>query len=118
MKKVFLLIVLLPVVGCEQGNTQTGRTAGSTSLPKLKDVSFSGGDGSSVEKAVVIKAPNSFVGIRAEYSWIRKNHPDWQLERQSVLNAGGKIYDRMDFQTLDGRRVTLYFDITDFHGKM
>jgi hypothetical protein len=115
MKKGFLLIVLLLVVGCEQGGTQTTQTAGR---PILKDVSFSGGDGSSIEKAVVIKAPASVAGIRAEYDWIRTNHPDLQLVRQSVLKTDDKIYDRMDFQTLDGRRVILYFDITDFHGKM
>lgn len=115
MKKGFLLIVLLLVVGCEQGGTQTTQTA---KRPILKDVSFSGGDGSSVKKAVVIKAPTSVAGIRAEYDWIRTNHPDLQLVRQSVLKAGDKIYDRMDFQTLDSRRVTLYFDVTDFYGKM
>ncbi len=117
MKKGFLLIVLLLIVGCEQGGTQTGQTVGDDGWPKLKGVSVEGGDGSSVERAVIIKAPDNVAGIRAEYDWIKKNHPDWQLIKQSVLNTGGKMYDRMDFRTPDGRRATLYFDITDFFGK-
>jgi hypothetical protein len=117
MKREFLLIILLLVVGCEPGHKQTVSTSGDISQPKLKGVSFAGGNGSSIEKAVIIKAPNSFIGIRAEYDWIRKNHPDWNLEKQSALKASGKIYDKMDFQTPDGRSVTLFFDITDFFGK-
>lgn len=120
MKKGFLLIVLLLIVGCESGQKQTGSTAPDArpAKPAIKSVSFAGGDGNSVENAVIIKAPNELAGVRGEYDWIRKNHPDWQLVEQSVLNAGGKVYDKMDFQTPDGRPVTLFFDITDFFGKL
>jgi hypothetical protein len=114
MKTKLLLISLLLAVGCEPGDKQTG----TGTEPSLKGVSFAGDDGSSIEKAVIIKAPNNFVGIRAEYHWIRKNHPDWQLEQQSVVNAAGRVYDKMDFHTLGGQPVTLYFDITDFFEKM
>ncbi|MFH1370100.1 MAG: hypothetical protein ABII09_02275 [Planctomycetota bacterium] len=118
MKKGFLLIVLLLVVGCKSGQTQTGPTAGDIKPPSIKGVLFAGGDGSSIENAVIIKATNELAGVRGEYDWIRKNHPDWKLEKQSVLKGGGKIYDKMDFQTPDGRPATLFFDITDFFGKL
>ena len=120
MKIEFLLIILLLAVGCEPGHKQTGSTAPDTrpARPAIKGVSFAGGDGSSIENAVIIKAPNELAGVRGEYDWIRKNHPDWQLKEQSVLNAGGKVYDKMNFRTPDGRRAFLYFDITDFAGKL
>jgi hypothetical protein len=119
MKIEFPLIVLLLAVGCEPGHKQTGSTAPDTkpARPAIKGVSFAGGDGSSIENAVIIKAPNELAGVRGEYDWIRKNHPDWQLKRQSVLNTGGKVYDKMDFQTPQDQPVTLYFDTSDFFGK-
>ena len=119
MKREFLFIVFLLIAGCEPAQKQTNQTAGhtTTSNPPIKDVSFSGGDGSSIENAVIIKAPNNFIGVKAEYDWIKKNHPGWKLVTQSVVNKKGKLYDKMDFQTPEGQAVTLYFDITDFFGK-
>jgi hypothetical protein len=120
MKVEFLLIVGLLAAGCESKQAQTV-TPAKNSKPisrPIAGVSFTGGDGSSIEKAVIIKAPSEFVGVRAEYNWIRNNHPDWKLEKQSALNSGGKVYDKMDFRTPDGQHMTLYFDITDFFGKL
>jgi hypothetical protein len=106
-------------VGCASGNKEAGTPAGATKpvKPATQDASISGGDGSSIENAVVIKAPNNFIGVRAEYTWIRKNYPNWQLDQQSVLKGGGKVYDKMYFRTPDGRRTILFIDITDFYGK-
>jgi len=119
MKIEFLLTVLLLVVGCKPGQKQTGPAAPNTrpARPAIKGVSFAGGDGSSIKNAVIIKAPNELAGVRGEYDWIKKNHPDWHLKKQSMLNSSGRVYDKMNFQTPDGRPVTLYFDITDFFGK-
>jgi hypothetical protein len=80
-------------------------------------VDFAGGDGSSTEKAVIIKAPDEKAGIRAEYAWIESKHPKWMLKRQSLLNVGGKFYDRMDIQSPQGESAILYFDISAFFGK-
>jgi hypothetical protein len=116
----FLLTVLLLFIGCESNPKQAVQPTSKSvsSNPVSKGVSFAGGDGSSIKNAVIIKAPTEFAGVRGEYDWIKKNHPDWQLKTQSNQKAGGKIYDKMDFLTPDGRPVTLYFDITDFFGKL
>ena len=110
MKTKFLLFVLLFATGCGTGHRQTGA--------KLKGVSYAGGDGSSIERAVIIKATDSLAGVRAELKWIRRNYPNWQLEQQSELKVKGRVYDKMDFIAPDGRRKTLYFDITSFYGKL
>ena len=119
MKKELLLIVLLLAVGCESKKTQT--VSPDKNLipvhPPITGVSFSGGDGSSIEKAVIITAPNKFTGVRAEFDWIQKNRRGWQFERQSVLKGRGKVLDKMVFRTPQGEPVTLFFDITDFNGK-
>jgi hypothetical protein len=120
MKIEFLLIILLLAAGCESKEAQTAapakepKTAGH---PTVR-ATIIGGDGSSVEKAVIIKSPDNFIGVRIEYTWIKKNCPGWQLEKQSSFKAGNKIYDKMEFRTPDGQRKTIFFDITDFYGKM
>jgi hypothetical protein len=120
MKRWFLLICLLLFIGCEPVHQQKSASPvdKKTENPPIEGVSYSGGDGSSIENAVIIGAPNNFIGVDAEYDWIKKNHPTWRLEQQSLMNAGGKMYDKMDFRTPEGGAVTLYFDITNFFGKM
>jgi hypothetical protein len=120
MKIEFLLIILLLAAGCESKQSQPPASA-KESEPKghpTVRITIAGGDGSSVEKAVIIKAPDNFIGVRVEYAWIKKNCPGWQLEKQSAFKAGNKIYDKMEFRAPDGRQKTIYFDITDFYGKL
>ena len=77
-----------------------------------------GGDGSSIERAVVIKnAKNEVEGVDAEAKWVRKVHPGWRKGNQALMNKKGKSYDRIDYMTPDGETKTLYFEITDFFGK-
>jgi len=119
MKHRFLLIILLLAVGCspEQGKRPQHPEKSATVSQPIQGASISGGDGTSIEQAVIIKTSNSLLGIRAEYRWIKQNHPDWQLKEQSVLKGGGKVYDKMYFRTPDGKLAILYFDVTDFYGK-
>ncbi len=81
-------------------------------------VKYAGGDGSSMEKAVVIKgARDSEAGIASEYAWVAKKYPGYQMKRQSLLNHGGKSYDMLSITTKDGKELDVYFDITEFFGK-
>jgi hypothetical protein len=109
----FSLIVLLPAFGCKSNSNKDLIPI----RPKLMGVSYEGGDGSSIKKAVIIKAPNKLAGIRAEYDWVKKNRPNWRLKMQSVLKGDGKVYDKMYFLAPDGQNTTLFFDVTDFYGK-
>jgi hypothetical protein len=119
MKRWLFLTVLLLAMGCDSGRKQTGAPAGGTKPAgrPAQEASFSGGDGNSVENALIIKAPNNFIGVRAEYDWIKRNHPGWQLDEQTMLKGGGKIYDKMYFSASDGQRTILFIDVTDFYGK-
>jgi hypothetical protein len=120
MKKWLLIIIILLVAGCESEQSQTtapAKESQSAGQPTVR-ATIAGGDGSSLDEAVIIKAPDNFIGVRVEYAWIKKNCPGWQLERQSAFRAGNKIYDKMEFRTPDGRQKIIYFDITDFYGKL
>jgi hypothetical protein len=81
-------------------------------------ISYAGGDGTSIEKAVVILGADEMSGVKAEYTWLSGHYPGWKGTNQSLLNKDGKVYDVMDFTLPDGSKHTIYFDITDYFGKM
>lgn len=91
--------------------------------PAKPKIFFTGGPGDTTATAVVISgAPNSRVGIDAEYYYLGKKfgqrNVDWRLKRQSVLQEKGKVYDCMEMIMKDGSKKTVFFDITEFFGKL
>lgn len=85
---------------------------------KLQHVSFTGGDGSSCEKAVVIQnAANNFEGVAAEKAWISWKYPKAKLKSQGLSGIGNKTFDRLEIETAQGASKTICFDITDFFGQ-
>ncbi len=57
-------------------------------LDLFKSVTYSGGDGSSQAKAVVIHTKSSIKGVTSEYSYLEnkfgKKNVDWEIELQMV----------------------------------
>ena len=81
-------------------------------------IRYEGGDGSGVEKAVIIKgAKNSQAGVGAEYSYLKKTFPGYKLRQQSLQGKGGKRYDVLAITTKEGKDIDVFFDISDFFGK-
>src|SRR6185369_11601937 len=77
-------------------------------------VKYEGGDGSSMEKAVIIKgAKNEQVGVDAEYAWLAKKYPGYKTNQQALMGDKGKKYDMLSVTTADGKKIEVYFDITD-----
>ena len=82
-------------------------------------IRFSGGDGGSVETAVVIEgARNEEEGIVAESYWISRNRPGWRKGDQALINANARQFDRISYTSPDGKQAVIFFDITSFFGKM
>jgi len=101
MKHLLIAVALLTLLGCA--------TLGIT---------YSGGDGSSFEQAVVITgAYDTDRGIGAENAWIRKTYPRSQKVKQALKGSDGKAYDIITIVTADGDTRDVYFDITAFFGK-
>lgn len=75
--------------------------------------------GLSMEKAIQFpEIINEIDGVRAEYAWIKKNLPNYHKKSQAALNKNGKIYDLLIVVSSDGRERPVYFDITNFFGKI
>lgn len=80
-------------------------------------ISYTGGDGSSFEKAVVIHGANEMTGVDAEYDYIAQHYPGYHRGKQSLNSHGKRRFDVLEFTTGDGKKMTIYFDITEFFGK-
>lgn len=80
-------------------------------------ITFAGGDGSTVEKAVIIKGATEMTGVHAEYEWLAKHFPGAKPGEQALISNQGRSYDLLHFKTPDGKSHEAYFDITDFFGK-
>jgi hypothetical protein len=80
-------------------------------------VVFRGGDGTSFEKAVIVKAPDGATGVRAEYAWLAEHFPGARPCRQSLQSRGPRSYDVLEIHDASGAKREIYFDITAFFGR-
>ena len=81
-------------------------------------VEFAGGDGGSIESAVVIRgAKHESEGISAEHRYLSAHFGSWFLKRQALINQKGRVYDQMEITDQNGNQRSVYFDITDFFAK-
>ena len=116
---VSLLMGVMLAAKAEAGtHTNQPASAVSSSPVKFGAIVFQGGDGSSIERAVLIKnAKGEEDGVAAESHWVRTVHPGWRKGDQALLSDKGRSYDRIEYRTPNGETKTLYFDITEFFGK-
>lgn len=83
---------------------------------------YTGGDGSSIQEAVIINSTSSATGIRAEYDWIESRHgvreKDWTVEaRTQAESDDGKIYETFHIKQAGNVLTTVVFDISSFFGR-
>jgi hypothetical protein len=108
------------LVGCQGvGDTRAPTPAAAPAPAAVPgQVSFAGGDGNSIEPAVLIKgAPNESVGVSSEYKGVRDHARGLAIRRQSLLSAGGRLYDQLDGVLPNGDSRAVFFDISEFFGK-
>ena len=127
MKKIFFILsCFILITSCKPTQSKVA-TSSMEELwnkpPDLSKVVYTGGDGTSVENAIVISgAGNERNGIAAEYEYVAKKYgikfTDWKPAGQSTISKDNKKFDAASIQTIPkGEIVTFYFDITDFYGK-
>ena len=77
-------------------------------------VSYAGGDGLTLKKAIVIAgAPGVSEGVAAEQEWIRIHYPDAIVVSKGRV-VGPPHYDVITLKLASGSRVDLHFNITAF----
>lgn len=89
----------------------------------LNKVIYIGGDGSSLEKAIIIKNAKTIKeGITAEYAYIEKELGQrgviWKPLEQCLVPDYSKYYDVIKVKFLNSNEIRYFwFDITKFFGK-
>lgn len=81
------------------------------------EFTFAGGDGTSLEQAVIVNAPNEQVGVAAVYGWIGRRHPKSTAAAQETVIRHGRYFDAIEIVTPRQERLKFYFDVTQFFGK-
>lgn len=106
MKRVVFLILFFGIltIGCQSARKTSGTSTTS-------EVSTDERDGSSYEKAIIVKS------IDAEYEWLRQNCPGCKFLQQALRQNKGMHYDVLTVQLTDGSKKEFYFDINSFFGK-
>lgn len=127
MKKIIVLLILTNItISCvttQNTNSKSSATEYWNKTPDLTKVTYEGGDGKTVENAIVIKnAENEIDGVAAEYAYIAKingeKFKDWKPVGQSTINKDNKKIDLINIQLIQkNETVSYYFDITEFYGK-
>ncbi len=86
---------------------------------KISTISYSGGDGTSVKTAIVIiGAKGEMDGIHSEYKWLREKFPGAKKLSQKTINEVNRLYDCIEVKLPDETTRRVYFDITEFFGKL
>jgi len=111
------LPILLAMLICVATIADAKPPAEKPQPTKPARISYEGGDGSSFEKAVIIKGATEETGVHEEYEWVAKHYPDYKRRKQSLSSQNGKRYDVLGITTKDGKDLDVYFDISDFFGK-
>jgi PBP1b-binding outer membrane lipoprotein LpoB len=113
MKKIALLLALTCLlVSCSATKKASEKSTNQYSSSIITEI-----DGSSFEKAILIKEKTEMAGVDAEYAWIRQNYPGSQLKGQYLFNKKKRSYDVIEIITSDGIEKSIYFDISSFFGK-
>jgi len=98
------------------GDVLAGTPIDEMPLPE-GEFSFEGGDGTSLEQAVIVKAATERVGVAALYGWIGRRYPGSTAAGQRTVIQNGRFYDAIEIVTAAKERRTFYFDISQFFGK-
>ena len=100
--------------------TATAEAQPQAPPPSQTGIHFAGGDGSSVEKAIVILgAKGEGDGVAAEYDYVEQHLglSRRDVVSQSLLDKNKHAFDMLELRTAQGSRQ-VYFDITDYFGKL
>jgi hypothetical protein len=79
-------------------------------------------DGSDVDHAIVVTAPNSHLGAAAELNYLLKlkcgTAGGWRITKQSTIETLTGTFDQLDTECSDNSATrSFFFDITAFFGK-
>ena len=89
----------------------------AASAAAISSIRYSGGDGVTLKKSIVIiGAASTSAGEAAELDWIREHHPGAVFQSRGRI-TGPPHYDVVTVRLASGALMDLHFDISGFFGK-
>jgi uncharacterized protein YcfL len=123
MKKLFILLSSVCLLAACSSSKKTTKTATDNTVSTVPittppPVSIkTEKDGSTFDKAIFINETTETKGIDAEYAWIKNHYSGYSINGQALKMNGSKPYDVINISTAEGKKLDLYFDISNFYGK-
>jgi tRNA A22 N-methylase len=108
------------LAGCAARQVNTGKIAREEISDKA---TISGGNGESIEEAVIISGVTMQSQVLAvEYNYISAIHGEknnaWMVRGQTIMKENGRIYDVIEVKlNADSQLRIYYFDVTAFPWK-
>ena len=106
MRIIYWILICAFVIRCSSPAKTISSQIAPTETEQRADA-----DGSSFEKAIVVKS------IREEYEWVRARYPESKIKMQRLVFEKRTPYDVLTFAMPDGKDRDFYFDISKFYGK-
>ena len=102
---------LLAVAFAVTGDRAIGQTASSYLPPPKSAYPYTGGDGSTMERAIILQWARSEAEVSwAEDRWIAMHRPGWGAVGRTAIKEGCKTYDRIRLVGPDDASMTIFFD--------
>ncbi len=116
---IIILISLFIFYSCST-TTKIARNPNPVIADQVENKTINSGihDGTSFENAIIMKEKSENEGVKAEYTWLRANYPGYKLKQQGLNFHKEKAYDVLDILTTEGKEKSIYFDISNFYGKL
>ncbi len=108
-KNILFFSILFFVVACSTQKKNAGIASTETQISAW---------GLSFNTAVIINETTETKGVNAEYAWLKKNYPGYKTKSQSLVSYDKKPFDIITIGTQAGDELKVYFDISNFFGKL
>jgi len=105
--KVLSVFMALTLIACSHNTTNNNDS------PQLIR------NGTTPEQAIVFpNVKGSITGVPMEYKWIKENHPGFRPVKQLLIEKQGQMYDVIYIENENGEKKAVYFDITNWYGRL
>lgn len=101
------MLAFLTACSTQKKNTESVSTGTSITNPGL-----------SFNTAILIQETTESKGVNAEYAWLKTNYPGYKTKSQSLITHDKKPYDIITIITQAGEELKIYFNISNFFGKL
>lgn len=119
MRSIICILMLFMIIGCSSRQSVNIKNQNSVQ----NEVSYSGGDGESIEEAVIISGvENQSEGMDAEYAYLSRSYGEknreWRIVNQTLVQEKNKVYDVIEIQRIMSKENRIhYFDVSAFPWK-